>query len=416
MKHQLVIPGTIAVNSIVRKLGKLAMLLYIVTSFVANAEVLPQSVISICLYAFVFLGAVSLVVSKSLVVHNLYVVWYGIFCASSFVWVPISLSYWPGNVWGDTIYQMAVGLLISLAFTQFLKSKKDINLLAYAYVLSAVLLMILLAVQGRLEEDDRLGETVMGNANTFATMYMVAVIFAFWLLLNRKKILERLLLCVAVAVIFYGLLLSGGRKFILVPFLVLYIMLLLRKDKRGRSHIIRYTVLIAVLLLGLIWLMMENEMLYEVVGYRMEYLFNMLRGEGAIGASNAMRKNLMNLAFEKGFESPIWGHGFDSFKNLAQQKLNFYAYSHNNWTEIWYNYGLIGLIAYYWLYVKLAIGLWKLKKVAPDMASFGIACIVSIFVFEYGAVSYYMYPVQMLLCVVGVMYFLSLKENANGKD
>ena len=399
-------------NRLIAQLGRCLMFLYIVVSYVAHSDYVPLSFNSLTLYGFLLMGLISFVFNKRFRISNLHFAWYGVFCALSLVWVLILGIYWPNSEWFSTFYQMLVILALSLSFAQFIESRKDIRLVCYAYMLGAVLLMAFLAAAGRLNEDQRLGTTVMGNANSFAGMYMMAAIMSVWMVLNGKNFWEKLLFLAGLIVIFYGLLLSGGRKFILIPFVVLYIMLLLRKDKRGRSHVLGYTLLILAVFGLLVWLMMTNETLYRSVGYRMQYLFNMIEGEGEIGASNEMRKNLMGLAFKEGLESPVWGHGFDSFKNLALQELSFYAYSHNNWTEMLHNYGLIGFAVYYWFYVKIVAGIWKYRRTAQDLTTFAIAVVIAAFVCEYGVVSYYEYQNQILFCIVAAMYGICVKEGS----
>ena len=418
MKNQITAAQMGTGNRLIKQLGRCMLFLYTVASYVSYSDRVPTSLNSLTLFVLLGFGIINFAINNRFRTNNLHFIWYSVFTAFSFVWIVVLELYWPGAEWASSLYQVAVVLGLSLSFSQFLESKKDIRMVCYAYMLGAVLLMGLLAMDNRLTEDTRLGATITGNSNIFAGLYMMAAIMSIWMAINGKNIWEKLLFWAGIIVIFYGLLLSGGRKYVLIPILVLYIMLLLRKDKRGRNHILLYTALIAALFGSLIWLMMSNKTLYQSVGYRMQNLFNMIEGEGEIGSSNEIRMNLINLAFTAGFESPIWGHGFDAFKNLGQRELQFYAYSHNNWTEMWYNYGIIGVVVYYWLYVKLVTGFWKYRNTAQDLASFGIAAIVSTFVFEYGAVTYHGQPNQMLICICAAVLVICRQERepSDGKD
>ena len=418
MELRITIPGRLTVNEIIRKLGRALMFVYILLTFISRSDYLPANSVSLALYGFILLGCANFVVNAKGRIVNTHMLWYLVFIAMSLFWVLILWQNWPDAEWLGTVYQMVVVLALSLSLSQFVESRKDIRMVSYAYTLGAVLLMLFLAMAGRLHEDERLGETIMGNANIFADFYMTAAIMALWMAVNGRNVWERLLFWTGIIVIFYGLLLSGGRKFILIPFIVLYIMLLMRKDKQGRNHIILYSVMVAALFGGVIWVMMSNETLYQSVGYRMEYLFNMISGEGNIGSSNETRKQMRMLALSEGFESPLWGHGFDAFKNLGLRRLGYYAYSHNNWTEMWYNYGLIGFVVYYWFYGKQVLSLWKYRKMTQDLAAFGIAIIISLFIYEYGAVSYFETQNQTLLCLVAIMYGICQKGDGkkSGKD
>ena len=397
-------------NKLIKQLGKGLMFIYILSTFIAHSEYFPLELNSISLYGFLAFGLLNFIFNKQFNISNLHFIWYGVFFCFSLLWVGILQFYWPGSEWFSTIYQMFIVLALSLSFAQFIESRKDLRIICYAYMLGAVLLIIFLSASGLLEEEERLGKDIMGNANTFAAMYMTAAILSIWMALNGKNLFEKILFWIGIIIIYYGLLLSGGRKFILIPFLALYTMLLLRKDKQGRRHIVIYTFLVVALLSGLIWLMMNNDDLYKVVGYRMQYLFNMVEGTGEIGSSNELRQKLYNLAILQGFESPVWGHGFDAFKNLGRQELHFYAYSHNNWAELWYNHGLIGLLIYYWFFYKTIACFWRYRNTSQDIATFGIAIIVATFVFEIGAVSYFLYQTQILFSISSALFLICLQE------
>ena len=404
----------IPLSSLTERMGRFVICLYIFLSYTATCGVLPSSLISITLYTTALIGVVCFILSGKLTIRDVYMKWVLIFFGFCFVTGVITIAAWNEMSWLNTLYEMFVMILIALAFTQCISSIRHIKMIGYSYVSGAVILMFLLYFTGQLGVDERLGESFMGNANTFAGMYMLALMITLWMLIYSKKILEKLILLGAIAVIYYAMFLSGGRKFIIVPLIFLYILLLLKRDERGRKHIIRYTLIIAAAVALMFYLIMNVPTLYNAIGYRMRYLINMIVGEGDIGASNAIRSMLMKAAFEKGFESPIWGHGFDSFRYYAAKNLNFAAYSHNNWTELWYNSGIIGLFCYYLLYVKFLSKAWKRRNEQNGLMHFVIAAVVSVFIFEYGAVTYYFYPIQIMLCLCSIM--LSIKDGDNNGE
>ena len=57
--------------------------------------------------------------------------------------------------------------------------------------------------------------------------------------------------------------------------------------------------------------------------------------------------------------------------------------------ELLYNLGIIGFVIYYWYYWKLFYVAWKGKtKYTPEVRAFVIGLVLSMLVFEYGAVNY----------------------------
>lgn len=376
--------------------GRILFFLYGIMSFVAYSELLPQSMISIFLYAFSFLGLACALLKLRL--QNPYILWFLAYIVCS---VPSMLINRTGN-WTSTAYVLVVIFVMTFAISQFTTDLKGIKWIAYAYALGADALYLILLFTDQLHEDSRLGQTLMGNANTFAMIYMFAAILVIWLVLNEKKWLLRIFLLATLVVCYYCLLLSGGRKFVIIPILFLYINLLFRKDKKGRNHILLYTAIIAFVVGLLYYLMMNIPELYESIGYRMEYLINAVLGKGDVGGSLEIRDEMRQLAFVEGGQKPIFGHGFDSFKYLGLKELNFFAYSHCNWSELFYNQGAFGFIVYYFYYAYCAVYLLRHGKDRPEILGLGLGIIISLVIFEYGCVTYYEYLPNILLCLVGI--------------
>ena len=102
-------------------------------------------------------------------------------------------------------------------------------------------------------------------------------------------------------------------------------------------------------------------------------------------------------------ERPFLGYGMDNFQvKLIQLHYGHIAYSHNNWTEVASNLGIVGLVSYYWFYfyiIKENIAGFKKKNYVAVLI---IAIVTSFMVFEYGIVSYgiqfYKVVFVILLC------------------
>lgn len=394
-----------------QSIGKMLLYVYIVLSFITSSGFLPSILHSLSLYAMV---AVALLYfgSGQRIELNRYIIWYLLFIVLSF----FSVLYTPITDWWSTIYTMIVIFAIAFSFTCFIKEKRDLYSLIYAFIIGSTLLILMLVFTGRLHEDERLGTTVMDNANSFASIYMVAVMLSIWYILYGDKKLYKLLIVGSIILNFYALMLSGGRKYVVIPFIFAYLALLFKTDKRGKKHIAFYTFLIIVLGIILYVLVMNVKVLYDAIGVRIEGLIDAFFGEGG-DSSTEIRKEMMALAWERGWETPFFGHGIDSFKHVCKQVLGRMAYSHNNWTEIWYNHGLIGFALYYSLYVAMVVVAIKNRQKAPEISALIVAYVVSIFIFEFGGVTYIMSPIQMILCVCAIVGNRKIVEKDRyGKD
>lgn len=386
-------------------LGRAVLLLYILFSYITYTDYLPSSLYSISLYLMVGLGLISLFTQP--VIQNKYIKWYVLFLGISFV-----LALFSPSDWWPTFYQMIVMVFIAIALDQFVRSIQDLKLIFYAYSFSSTLMFLMLLSSNMLHVDQRLGTTVMGNANSFALVFMVAILMSLWLILYDDNKVLRVLMIVSVILNFYALLLSGGRKFIIAPIIFLYFLLLRKTDKKGRKHIMLYTGIVVIAVVLLYFLIHENAELYKTVGYRMDYLINMITGKGDIGSSNEIRARLRDSAMREGLNSPLFGHGFDSFKVYGRDYLNYYAYAHNNWAELWYDMGIIGIGVYYWFYVKLFKLFYNINATHESIANLGMGILLTTFVFEYGCVTYYSFPNQILLCLIAIAYKITINEDS----
>ena len=389
----------------VKSIGLFAGVLYYIFCYISCYEKIPSRLNSIFLYFFVGMGLIHFLLTKGSAFNKPYFKWYLSFMLFSLIGLPIAMIFAEVTGWFDTFYQMIVSLLICNSLMAFVDNAEDLKKIGKAHIVGAVALVGLLACAGQLHIDERLGTTATGNANIFASMYMIAAIYAVWIFTLSGTKSEKIFAFISWLIIMYALLLSGGRKFVIVPIVFLYIILIFKLDKYGKRHIAFYTLGVAAIVIGLYFLIMNVDILYRSIGYRMKYLINQITGNGQIGASNTLRSELRRLAFTEGWESPLFGHGFDSFKFIGRSKLNFFAYSHNNWTEMWYNGGIMGLVIYYSLYYKIVKRSWKIRKVNQTTALLGLAGIVSIFIFEYGGVDYYTYPIQSFICLISILVF-----------
>ena len=91
-------------------------------------------------------------------------------------------------------------------------------------------------------------------------------------------------------------------------------------------------------------------MLYNLVGNRIESMVNSFLNNSDDG-SIIERKLMINLALEYFGDRPIFGHGIYSFAHDFAYCFGREVYSHNNFTEILYCYGIVGFVLFYWKYL-----------------------------------------------------------------
>ncbi|MBR5140062.1 MAG: O-antigen ligase family protein [Clostridia bacterium] len=370
--------------------------IYILMSYIAHDFLIPSVLLPISLYPFLLISAYVFLRDFRKTRLTDFTKWYIVFIIFS----ALILLYSP-SIAGvfDTFYQLIVSFFVVSAVQIYLRTEKNFLALCWCYAISSGLLVFLLYITGNLKgsESDRLGEALMGNANNFAMIMMIALMCCFWLLIHSaKKMRWKLLLVAIILADLYALSLSGGRKFLVVPFIFLYLVLWFKRDKNGKRQIFLYTVIFAIVVIVAGYLIMKVPVLYNAIGVRMEKLFQFFIGNGGDNSS-MIREEMRILAFSEWLDRPFWGYGFDSFKYLAQEELGQFYYSHCNYTELLYCGGIFYFLVFYWQYFKIAYRSIADNLLPDKYKAFSFGAVISLFIFDYGAVSYNLTPYMILL-------------------
>ena len=141
----------------------------------------------------------------------------------------------------------------------------------------------------------------------------------------------------------------------------------------------------------------------------MESLMNQLLGNEVMikGSSSYLREEYRHAAMLGWLKSPVWGHGYDSFHFYNAVVNGHDVYSHNNFTELLYNLGIIGFVAYYFEYFRLTMLGFKSK--IPSVKAITIAGMIGILLTEYGQVDYN-------ASIIAIFLFIVYKLNIYAED
>lgn len=220
------------------------------------------------------------------------------------------------------------------------------------------------------------------NSNVIASMAAFASIMAFndycEKVLGKKRYIELIL----IALFLITILVSGSRKGLIIPIVGIYALVCMKKPRR----FILYTLLVAVLAVAVLFLLLKVDVLYNLVGYRVEPVLQYLGAEAYDEASMDTRIDYVELGWLKSWEQPLWGHGLDSFKTL---KKSYGVYSHCNYIELLYSLGWIGIAIYYLPYAVSLLKAPKVFKKARKYAGLAVAILVPYIICEYFRVTYF---------------------------
>ena len=194
---------------------------------------------------------------------------------------------------------------------------------------------------------------------------------------------------------------SGSRKgFLLlavVPFL--YAGICFKGTKR-----VMYLMLAGAIVVSIIFLIATTPELYNVMGQRVEYIWDSILNGGLASNSDESldeRSWMRSYAISMFVESPIWGNGMRGFAIEMASIGRTFSYSHCNFTELLCNYGLIGFVLYYWIFIAiLRKATLFIGEGRRHLIALYITIIVIIVLSDYSQVNYYLPMISYLVCFV----------------
>lgn len=219
---------------------------------------------------------------------------------------------------------------------------------------------------------------VASQTNVMGVYGAIALnVMFFEILFNKRKKIIPLMVFPLLMI-----LASQSKKAILCVLVGIFIMLALRYRKKRFAGLI--VLLIAVFLL----IYLTRLPIFESILYRFTSAFETTATGGAQISdwSTYNRIIMIQRGIDLFKQKPFLGYGIDTYQFVSGMG----GYSHNNYVELLANNGLIGTIAYYWVYLYATIKLLKMvTKYNKEKAALLLVIIVSTLLLDYGEVSYY---------------------------
>jgi O-antigen ligase len=306
----------------------------------------------------------------------------------------------------EALYLMLVIWIVTFSFGQYIQDAKGYELLFHFFSYSPFILILYLVVNGiTIVQGQRLGEGLFRNANQIAMFLMISLFCISWLIIYGKR--KYLLINIITAiVVFYVMALTGGRKYLLIPLIFFLLLMSFKHWKNNKSRLLLFLFLYLLLMTLATWSIMNIPILYASVGVRFEGLLSLFKGDLANPDDSTLIRYMM---IDNGWywftQRPIIGYGLNNFSYLFSQVL-FDLYSHNNYIEILVALGILGFLAYYAFYLYIIIKLIGINDDLTGLRSFCLSIMVSLLIFEIGAVTYQYIPVQILLVLVSTYIWL----------
>lgn len=177
------------------------------------------------------------------------------------------------------------------------------------------------------------------------------------------------------------ILLTGSRKgiFILVIGFVCLINILSKHVKK-----VPYIIVAIMIAISIYFLSQNIPLLYEIMGSRLNELFNLILKKQVSDSSINTRMRLIEMAIAFAKEHPIFGYGLDAFRILGPWGI----ITDNNYLEIIVSSGIVGFIIYYSYIIFVLRDYFLLKNKSKICKLFFIIFILNLII-EYGSVTYF---------------------------
>lgn len=220
-------------------------------------------------------------------------------------------------------------------------SKKEITLFENAAILGGVLLVLYVLTQADLEavysgyrlKFSSIGSEFFSDPNGLAARLVFPFVFTMKRILEKGKLLVKLLLIVALAGMFYVFFLTGSRAAMLALATICLIILFgVMKDKRSGAFV-------AIVLIFSIAIMVAPMILPEHI---FERIFSMEKYKEVTvleGDRIDVWKNVLLEVFPK---SPVWGHGTGNSAVALSEIYGRIKAVHNSWLVMLADLGILG--------------------------------------------------------------------------
>lgn len=206
----------------------------------------------------------------------------------------------------------------------------------------------------------RVGQTESGNVNSTAILYVFFLIPVVYQILVKKK--RKYISIFIIGVAFT--LITGSKKGIFGIALLLFLCLMWNSENSAQLWK-NFFKAVAFLVLFVVILNVVPT-LHELIWVRIVAMMDTVKTMDMTSeASTSLRLRLASIAFIKSWEHPLFGHGWDTFANMyGTTAVYTKLYSHCNYTELLFSFGLIGFLLYYSLPFWILIKLRRARQVA----------------------------------------------------
>ena len=305
------------------------------------------------------------------------------------------------------LYRFITSAILVILVLNTISSFKEINVILNSVVVAGTALAIVMYAQygfSNLADAVERLDNAMGNQNQIGLYCAFGIIFAFYLLLSNLHTWRVFYYIGCIIISTPAVMFTASRKAIIViaaALLVLFVFYFNSKNVIKKLFAFLFVLLI-------IYFIIDRVPAFSVIRERFVQMFELFAGKDTDNIGDENRVNFLNVSMEYFFKAPVFGNGFCYSYHL------FGTYTHNNFTELLLNNGLVGFILHYIPKIRVLFDGFKLLKKNRKIATLILVIAVSLFVSDIGVITYYNRFLMIVLALaVKAVDFCKAEESDN---
>ena len=377
-------------------------------SRISGIILLAPILLMIVVFVFVSHGRIRI----NFTYYHSYILVFGLFCLSSSFWAQSpELAISKGI---DIIEVLIIMTIVSICFQQENSIDSILKAVMWGYYAVIVYEIVFYGWDYfvMVMKDSTRVTSEFLNSNTLGMCASFAIIINLYLLLSKKIPLWTMSLAILGVVVVFA---SGSRKALLSLILGIFLYLMVRSFRKNQRTLPLLRFLIALPIVIFVGYQILQLPIFSGMMERMEGMLNIVIG-GTVEKSAMIRMSLVQLGVQLFQQHPILGIGIDNPRLYTYGIVGESYYLHNNFVEILSSGGIVGIIIYYWIYVKLLMSYIKRRNFDDPQFCICLVLLLLLLIMDYGMVSYYSKSTYVfLLLFVLFDKSLRLSHDAGGK-
>lgn len=322
----------------------------------------------------------------------LFVFLYG---AASILW-----SMDAGNVI-NVLINLGKTMTVCFLLRPHLNSRKAIKhvLVLLLFALCYMGLIIVIRTPFSAWGTERIGEVINLHSNEIGRLTCLGALISAYFFSSQKKC--RLLLATLILLFSLCAFMTGSKNALFILGFQFGIYFFLISEKRKK-----FLVIIGIIGAGILGyrFVMTNEVLYDLVGNRLERMLSLFTGGTNVDGSTIERLYFMQTAWMLFKQHFLIGIGMNNFSAYLSSIGYINAvYSHSGFLELLATQGLLGFLLYYSLYIKTLKYFIKCKFKDDQLCAVLVAVTLRVFLFDITTISLYTYNSYITLLLAFCM-------------